>query len=251
MLTFQFRRLSFAVLAVAVATSGCSGASSALPASTLSAPSASSTSTLPLARSSFQAATTHGFGSGWATIYFHIPVPGRSPSDEPHRVFPHYVAATTAKVLAIVRGLEQKKSSKQTFSCTAVCTGSIVAPVGPDLVTLRLEDATNELLSQGTGTVLVFKKKHNVFNFTLDGVPRFVSLSAVSNVDSGAPDVVPVTPASGGYVFFNALDADGNLITPDGDYTDAKGQALTFDVASSSPARSFRSRTTARYMSAR
>jgi hypothetical protein len=204
-------RALFATLLVASVASGCSGGSPIVP---------------PPGVAPAQPLSGKGDETGWARIRFRIPIPGRTRLDEPHRLFPHYVSASTSKVVAIVRGLGQKKASKQTFACKAVCTGSIVAPVGPDLVTLKLEDHINDVLSQGTATILVFAKKHNVFNFTLDGVPRFVALAPV-------PSVVPVTPASSGYIIFQALDADGNLITPDGNYTNSKGQALAFDVASS------------------
>jgi hypothetical protein len=224
MFLLRSRRLRFAAVAIAFAASGCSGGSNALLPGFTAGRSPTTSNTWAV-RAPFSPTNKP---TGWATIRFRIPVPGRTLSDEPHRVFPQYVAATTSKVVAIVRGRGQKKASKETFPCTAVCTGAIVAPIGPDLITLRLEDATDELLSQGTATVLVFKKKHNSFNFTLDGVPRFVSLIPV-------PGVVPVTPASSGDIVFEALDADGNLITPDGDYTNAKGQALAFDVASSNP----------------
>ncbi len=213
MATSHFRRFGALVLIVAFAASGCSGGSHLVPALGQTASQQSASVAAP---------QTSG---DWTTIQFRIRVPGRTNSHEAHRAFPAYVSASTSKVVASVRGLGLAKAPKQTFSCTAVCTGSIVAPIGADLMTLRLEDSHNHLLSQGTATVLVFKKKHNVFNFTLDGVPSSVSLTPV-------PGIVPVTPASSGYVLFNALDADGNIITPDGDYANAKGQALVFDVTS-------------------
>ncbi|MBV8147964.1 MAG: hypothetical protein JO092_02600 [Candidatus Eremiobacteraeota bacterium] len=222
--TAHFRRLYCCALVTALAASGCSGASHILPSSALSA-------TTPLAPASSAAQretgvlTGHLAAAGYAAVRFRIAVPGRAHSDEPHRAMPAYISASTSKVVASVRAAGQKKPTKQTFSCTAVCTGSIVAPIGPDLFSLQLEDSGGHVLSQGSATILVFKTKHNVFNFTFDGVPASVSLTPV-------PNELPVVPAANGYVLFNALDADGNVITPDGDYTDAKGHTLIFDVAS-------------------
>jgi hypothetical protein len=211
--TSHFRRFSAPILIVAVA-GGCSSHSALLPSLIQTTQQSASV-----------AAPQTSVTRDWATVRFRIPVPGRTDTHEAHRVFPAYVSASTSKIEAIVRGLGQSKASKQSFPCTAVCTGKIVAPIGPDVLTLRLEDSHKRVLSQGTATILVFKKKNNVFNFTLDGVPARVSLAPT-------PAIVPVTPASTGYILFNALDANGNIITPDGDYANAKGQPLVFDAAS-------------------
>ncbi len=106
-----------------------------------------------------------------------------------------------------------------------MCSGKIVAPLGVDLITLQLEDKKNRVLSRGSATVLVFKTNGNLFDFTLDGVPASVALVPESNV-------LAVVPASNGYVNFEARDADGRIITPDGHYTDANGNALVFDLKS-------------------
>jgi hypothetical protein len=167
-------------LIIAFAASGCSSRSALLPSLTQTTQQSASV-----------AAPQTSVTRDWATIRFRIPVPGRTNTHEPHRAFPAYVSASTRKIEAIVRGLGQSKASKQSFPCTAVCTGKIVAPVGTDLLTLRLEDSHKRVLSQGTATILVFKKKNNVFNFTLDGVPARVSLAptpATVTVDASYSD---------------------------------------------------------------
>ena len=175
------------------------------------------------------ATTPASQAQGYAVLRFRIPVPGRTASRAPHRISPRYVSASTSQVAVILRGQNQKKPSKQSFPCTAVCTGSIVAPIGVDAIALRLLDSGGHVLSQGAATILVFKKKNNRLDLTLDGVPASVDLTPV-------PGTLPIIPASSGYVLFNARDADGNIITPDGDYTDAAGHTIVFDLASSNAA---------------
>lgn len=142
---------------------------------------------------------------------------------------PAYVSSATRKVAVTVQGAHQSTATTQKFHCTAVCSGKIVAPLGVDVITLQLEDKKNRVLSRGTSTVVVFKTSGNVFDFTLDGVPASVSLVPGSNA-------LPVVPASAGYLNFDARDADGRIITPDGHYTDANGNPLVFTVKSTNAA---------------
>lgn len=162
---------------------------------------------------------------GYGIIRFRIAVPGRTRNSRPHRVVPAYVSSATQKVAVTVRGADQSASIEKTFPCTAVCVGKIVAPLGVDVVTLRLEDKKSRVLSRGTTTVVVFKQG-TAFDFTLDGVPVTAEVTPQSNL-------LPVVPASAGYVTFEARDADGRIITADGHYVDEKGNPLVFDIASS------------------
>jgi hypothetical protein len=209
-------RSSFSVVALAsfTAIAGCNGGSSIVPPAV---------TVLSQVRHPLQDANA---SSGYGVVRFRIWVPGRRPSRAPHRVFPKYVSTSTSKVVVLVHAATKTKPQKpQTFACTAVCTGSIVAPLGVDLFVMRLEDSSNKVLSTGTSTIAVFKKKNNVLNFTLDGVPVSVDLTPV-------PGTIAVVPAGIGYVLFNARDADGNIISPDGGYADALGRPLAFDIAS-------------------
>ena len=215
---FYANALTIATLVFAA--SACSGANRSLPPVVNAVPGASIE----------EHAGASGVPKGYGILRFRIPVPGRTHSTAPHRVLPAYVSSATQKVAVTVQGVNQPAPTTKTFPCTAVCTGNIVAQLGVNVVTLKLEDKKNRALSRGTSTVVVFKNG-TVFDFTLDGVPASVALVPESNV-------LPVVPASSGYVNFDARDADGNIITPDGHYVDANGNPLIFDLKSSS--KSFR-----------
>jgi hypothetical protein len=167
--------------------------------------------------------------SGYGVVRFRIPVPGRIASRSPHHLVPAYVSTATEKAVAIVRGANAATSKMEKFPCKAVCTGKIVAPLGVDLVTLQLEDKKNRVLSRGSATILVFQKRNNVFDFTLDGVPESVSVVPESKF-------LPVVPASSGNVIFEARDADGKIVTPDGHFTDANGNPLVFAIKANNAA---------------
>jgi hypothetical protein len=165
--------------------------------------------------------------SSLATIAFSVAVPGRTSHRGALRPSPAYVSASTAQAWVVVQGQDERRPQKtQKFSCTAVCAGRLSAPVGVDRIALSLRDAKGDVLSSGAATTLVFGKKNKPLNLTLDGVVASVDLTPV-------PGSVAVAPGSRGYVLFNARDADGNLITPDGDYESATGAPLVFDVSSS------------------
>lgn len=165
---------------------------------------------------------------GYGILRFRIAVPGRTHNAARHRIMPSYVSSATRKVAVTVQGANESTATTEKFHCTTVCVGKIVAPLGVDAITLQLEDKKNRVLSRGTSTVVVFKSG-TAFDFTLDGVPASVALVPESNA-------IPVVPASTGYVYFDARDADGRIITPDGHYTDADGNPLVFTVRSSSAA---------------
>jgi hypothetical protein len=163
-----------------------------------------------------------------ATIAFSLGVPGRGAHRGAHRSLPAYVSASTAQAWIVVQGQNQRRPERpQKFACTAVCAGRLKAPVGVDRISLSLRDAKGSVLSSGAATTLVFAKKNKPLNLTLDGIVASVGLTPV-------PGSVAVAPAGRGYVLFDARDADGNLVTPDGDYENAAGTPLVFDVASSS-----------------
>lgn len=209
-----------AVAALVLAASACSNTSSPLPLVPGSAPAISPVSS---------AANISRAPEGYAVVRLRIAVPGRTHSAAPHRVLPAYVSSATRKVAVTVQGANQSTATTQKFRCAAVCSGKIVAPLGVDAFTLQLEDKKNRVLSRGMATALVFKTSGNVIDFTLDGVPASVTLVPESNV-------LPVVPASAGYVNFDARDADGRIITPDGHYVDANGNPLVFSLKSSSAA---------------
>lgn len=208
-----------AAAALVFAASACSSTFGSLPAPSYVVRNAS------VERAADNASTRPGY----ATLRLRIWVPGRTHDSVPHRALPAYVSSATRKVAVTVQGANQSTPTTQKLRCTAVCSGKIVAPLGVDLITLQLEDKKNRVLSRGSATVLVFKNNANVFDFTLDGVPASVALVPESNV-------LPVVPASTGYVNFDARDADGRIITPDGHYVDANGNPLVFDVKSSNRA---------------
>ena len=207
-----------AIAALVLAASACSNTTGSLPPLPGAAPAASSVS-----------ANVSRVPKGYAIVRFRIAVPGRTHSSAPHRILPAYVSSATRKVAVTVQGANQSTATTQKFRCTTVCSGKIVAPLGVDVVTVQLEDKKNRVLSRGTSTVVVFKTSGNVFDFTLDGVPASVALVPESSV-------ISVVPASAGYVDFEARDADGRIITPDGHYVDAKGNPLVFTVRSNSAA---------------
>lgn len=208
-----------AAAALVLTASACSSTFGSLPAPISGMRSAS------VERAADNASTRPGY----ATLRLRIWVPGRTHDSVPHRALPAYVSSATRKVAVTVQGANQSAPTTQKFRCTAVCAGKIVAPLGVDLITLQLEDKKNRVLSRGSATVLVFKNSGNVFDFTLDGVPASVALVPESNV-------LPVVPASTGYVNFDARDADGRIITPDGHYVDGNGNPLVFTIKSSNAA---------------
>ena len=214
-----FRCRAAAAAALFLAASACSSGFNSLPAPSSAMRSAALNT----------AADDAAMHEGYATLRLRIWVPGRTHDSVPHRALPAYVSSATRKVAVTVQGANQSSPTTQKFRCTAVCSGKILAPLGVDLITLQLEDKKNRVLSRGSATVLVFKKNGNVFDFTLDGVPASVALVPESNS-------LPVVPASSGYVNFDARDADGRIITPDGHYTDASGNPLVFDVKASNHA---------------
>lgn len=159
-------------------------------------------------------------------VRFRIAVPGRTRLSVPHRIFPAYVSTSTQKAAFVVQGQsENKPEPAQVFACTNVCTGSVSLPAGVDRITVTLKDRKGRHLCTGTASVLIFAKENNPLHFTLDGI--------VSKVDLvPTPAVLPVVPASQGSVLFEARDADGNVIMPNGQYVDIAGRALVFDVTS-------------------
>jgi hypothetical protein len=205
--------------ALVLTASACSSAFNSLPTPSYGVRSAS------INRAADSASTRDGY----ATLRLRIWVPGRTHDSLAHRALPAFVSSATRKVAVTVQGANQSSATTQKFRCTAVCSGKIVAPLGVDLITLQLEDKKKRVLSRGSATVLVFKQNGNVFDFTLDGVPANVSLVPESNT-------LPVVPASTGYLNFDARDADGRIITPDGHYVDANGNPLVFEVKSSNAA---------------
>ncbi len=155
-----------------------------------------------------------------ASVSFTIIIPTPPPASA-HR--PAYVSAST-KSASITVG----SSSAVTVNCTATCSGTVNAPVGSDLFTVKLYDATNgggNLLSSGSLTQTIVAAQANSVNVTFNGVVASLSISAISTVTPGTAGSVAVG--------VNALDADGNTIVGPGSYVDASGNPVTIALSNS------------------
>ena len=157
-----------------------------------------------------------------AVVSFNIVVPTATGAHA--RRVPNYVSASTKSATIAVGG-----ATPTTVNCTAVCSGTVSAPVGSDTFTVNLYDASNgagNLLSTGTLTQTIVAGQANTVNVTFNGVVASLALSFAS------PTVTPGTAGSVG-VTVNALDADGNVIVGPGVYVNASGNAVTIALSNS------------------
>ena len=156
------------------------------------------------------------------TVSFNIVVPTAAGAHA--RRVPNYVSASTKSATIAVGS-----ATPTTVNCTAVCSGTVSAPVGSDTFAVNLYDATNgagNLLSTGTLTQTIVANQANAVNVTFNGVVASLALSLAS------PTVTPGTAGSVG-VTVNALDADGNVIVGPGVYVNASANSVTIALSNS------------------
>jgi len=196
------RTLAFALAAALIA--GCGGGTTPKVASQQPAPQASSPAQ--------KAPQT-------VSVAFSIVIPTPAPASA-HR--PAYVSSST-KSASIAVGTNAAVS----VNCTTVCSGTVNAPVGSDLFTVKLYDATNgggNLLSTGSLTQTIVAGQANSVNVTFNGV--------IASLGISLPTVTPGTAGSV-TVSVNAFDADENAIIGSGSYVDASGNPVTVTLADS------------------
>ncbi|HTU70225.1 MAG TPA: hypothetical protein VMF11_07865 [Candidatus Baltobacteraceae bacterium] len=156
------------------------------------------------------------------SVSFTIVVPTASGAHA--RRVPDYVSASTKSATIAVGS-----ATPTTVNCTATCSGTVSAPVGSDMFTVNLYDATNgtgELLSTGTLTQTIVANTANSVNVTFNGVVASLAISLASST------VTPGIAGSDG-VTVNALDADGNTIVGPGVYVNASGTPVTIALSNS------------------
>jgi hypothetical protein len=166
----------------------------------------------------------------FGTLSFSFTIPAKTTSNRQRR--PAYVSASTQGLSITVTSQATQSSTTTVVACTSVCTGSVNAPAGVDIVAFKLldkppvngnADPNAKVLAQGSTVTLVVQNQNNMVRATLDGVVKRITMSlAPATVNAGMP--------SGTYLIVNAYDPDDNLITADGSWVDASGTLVAVDV---------------------
>ncbi|HTX55826.1 MAG TPA: hypothetical protein VMD47_01860 [Candidatus Acidoferrales bacterium] len=198
------RKLSFVLAAALVA--GCAGGGTT-PRTTSAQPS-------PQASAPVQKAPQN------VSVAFSIAIPTPPPASSRR---PAYVSSSTKSASIAVNS-----GSAVTVNCTTTCSGTVNAPVGSDLFTVKLYDAIDgagSLLSTGSLTQTIVAGQANSVDVTFNGVVASLQMSVFPTVTPGTAGSVAVG--------INALDADGNAIIGPGSYVDANGNPVTIALANS------------------
>ncbi len=142
---------------------------------------------------------------------------------------PAYISPSTQSVSFAVAPQSGGSTTTAVLNCTTTCNGTIDAPVGSDIFTAKLFDATNgggNLLAAGATVQSIVANQANTVHLTFNGVVKSIAVSLSTT------QVTPGTAGSVG-VTVTALDADGNTIVGPGAYVNASGAQLTITLADS------------------
>jgi hypothetical protein len=159
------------------------------------------------------------------SVHFQLVLPGANSSSV--RRGPAFVSPSTRSLAIAVGPSGGIPGAPVVVNCASSCRGSIDAPLGADLFSVKLYDAQNaggNLLSTAAIAQTVVLNQTNTIAMAANGVVASFSV-ALGAATAGTPDVVTVT--------FNALDADGNTIVGPGSYVDAAGNPVTITLTDS------------------
>jgi hypothetical protein len=159
------------------------------------------------------------------SVHFQLAIPGANSSSL--RRGPAFVSPATRSLAIAVGPSAGSLGAPLVVDCASSCSGSIDAPLGPDLFSVKLYDAPNgggNLLSTAGIAQTVVMNQTNTIAMVTNGVVAAFAL-AVGTAAAGTPGAVTVT--------VNALDSDGNTIAGPGSYVDADGNPVTITLTDS------------------